>query len=62
MNKHRYSKYERPKHSQIMANAHGRLLNDAVKALRVVDQDDKPVAYVEEAHRRKRDVAPGYRR
>ena len=46
MIKTRRPKYERPKHSEIMARAKRRLLGEAIAALRVVDHDDLPTAFV----------------
>ena len=41
-----------------MANAHRRLLNEAITGMRQVDYKDKPSCNIQEAIREKRDLAP----
>ena len=60
MKKGREYTYKHPKHSEIMARAHRRLLHEAIVHMRRVDYLDKPSCYIEEDSRGNRDLAPGW--
>ena len=48
-----------PKHSEIMARAHRRLLSEAIGRMRRIDYADKPRVYIQEASTIERDLASG---